>query len=144
MTTRRGMLKLLAAAPAAVPIAAKEAAAKMGLGTSVFGGAAGGGMETARAGYADKAMGPCAMPQAMQLADYQNQLKRLLSPESLAGIRDAATRNGVQLDPDLASLRTISPSAARQIQIDRNVQRIIASERRWIDKRISELTGGLL
>ena len=133
MTSRRGLLKLIGMAPIAAPVAAKEAAASMGL-TGIT-GIVGVGANVANANYYRR--GENAV-QACDPIDWaKNGLKHLMSAERQMEIRMQAKNNARILDADIAAMRAVSPAAAYQMQIDRNVARIIDIERQWYQRSIS-------
>lgn len=129
--SRRGVLRLIGMAPIAAQVAAKEQAlAKINLGRH-------GLLQPGLAGYAS---GNANVPGSDHL---HKQLKKLLSP----GQRDKMRRQmsgPISLDPDLASSRSMSISAAVSIQRERNIDRMIEQELGWLQERIGEMTGGII
>lgn len=129
---RRAFLRFAAAAPVALPVAAKEAAAGMGL-QGLLGGASFGAnmpeMGCNTVGYPKDACAP------VNAADWLKQrLTELMSDESMERMRNDAKHSARYLDPDLASMRSVSPSFAYGRQIDRHVDRRIAGERKWMER----------
>lgn len=128
---RRSFLKLIGAAPIAGPVVAKEAAAKMGMGT-LLGGAASLSGETMDAGYSislDK--------ETNMLGWCKAELRNVFSDKNVSAVRQSIIRNGDAriLDSDLAAMRSASPAAAYQIQIDRCVARRLEDERlSWLER----------
>lgn len=133
---RRSFLKFLGAAPVAAPVVAREAAARAGVSvgmpvTSALTGASGavmGGSISASKSWTDEAV-------------------RFLSA-SAAGKRDLARKEdffrhefGSRLDPDLASSRSLSLSAAIRIQRERNLDIYTAMIERRMLERYLEATG---
>lgn len=132
---RRGFLKFLGAAPIAGPVVAQEAAAKMGL-QPLLGGIGGiGGSLLSQTGETPRSI------EYNHLEWLKERLKRLADPEYLAEMRRDLKWQVNRLDPDLAAMRGISPSAALSIQIDRIMQRNIKQETWNIRKQIKEATG---
>lgn len=114
---RRGFLTLLAAAPVAAPVVAREAAQKAGIATLAAGmpDAPYGGTTPSHPGEGDWIKDTC---------------KRVFSEEWEETRREQMmTYLPHRLDPDLASSRSLSLSAALLIQRDRNIERNIESER---------------
>lgn len=122
----------------AAPTAAVKAAAKaMGLET-VF--TAEGAEILKRRGYetigeavsSTKPEGPQSW--LSELASYRDRLANYKIGEyDLTN----AKSNARLLDPDLASSRSISPSAAYAIQVQRNIDRIVRNDKNWIRDRIA-------
>jgi hypothetical protein len=130
---RRGFLRFMAAAPVALPVAAKEAAAGMGLQGLLGGASFGTNMPEAGGcnpiGYPQDACAP------VNAADWLKQrLTELMSDESMERMRHDAKHAARYLDPDLAAMRSVSPSFAYGRQIDRHVDRRIAGERKWMER----------
>jgi hypothetical protein len=115
---RRGFLRLLGAAPVALPVVAREAATKAGIG------AVGVGMSGApEASYG----GSITSSEGDWIASVA---KRVFSKDWEDEERERLKRwNVTSLDPDLASSRSLSLSAAMNIQRARNIEKRIASER---------------
>jgi hypothetical protein len=132
---RRSFLKLIGVAPIAAPVAAQEAAAKMGLRSML--GAAGGLGGGRLVGYAQE----CAPATGSHLDYLKSRLTRLLDPSYAEDMRRDIRGSITHLDPDLASMRGISPSAAMSIQLDRIVKRNIEQETWSVRKQIKEWTG---
>lgn len=116
MLARRRFLSFLVAAPAAVPVIAKEAAAKLGL-EGALGGMIG---PHTLPGY--------GVPASLSTGASEHWAKRALrefwSPakqRERAETIDGAAR---RLDPDLASMRSLSPAAAYQLQRTRCKARV--------------------
>lgn len=129
---RRSFLKLIGAAPIAGPVVAKEAAAKMGM-SSLLGGAGaamGGSGEALLRGGLNKQEGSW-------LDWAQAELRNVFSERNVAEMRRRVIRNGEArlLDADLASMRSASPAAAYQLQIERCVARGLENERlNWLER----------
>lgn len=104
------------AAPAALPVIAKEAAGKIGL-QGVLGGAS--SFLPPMSGGGDISAGE-SWPQMM--------LRRFWRPSQQRERRTHAREHARRLDPDLAAMRSISPAAAYRIQVGRCLER---SEREW-------------
>lgn len=122
---RRGLLRLLGAAPVALPVVAREAAAKAGIGT----------LGLAAPAYPSQ---PCGSAEDESwVGDW---VKRVFSKE----FEKEAQRNVGSvgtLDPDLASSRSFSISTAVRIQRERNVTRYIAGERERASERYLKAFG---
>ncbi len=119
---RRGFLRGMIAAPMALPVAAKDVAAKMGLSSL-----------TAAPGADDCPDVPCELMtcsdgDVSSLKWYRQNLKDLFSSERVAQRRRHARRLAYRLDPDLAAHVSLSPAAAHQIQAERNYQRLTEEE----------------
>lgn len=115
---RRGFLKLLGAAPVALPVAAREAASKAGIST--LGLMDGSGPSVSYGG-------PVPHSEGDWVAD---TCKRVFSKAWEMEQREQMRRWLPQkLDPDLACSRSLSLSAALNIQRERNIERRIRDER---------------
>lgn len=118
---RRGFLGLLAAAPVAGPVMAREAAQKAGIGSVGSYGA----MESAR---------DMCMPSSSSSGDdkgwAERSVKRVFDQAWLKEKREWFTihRNVGALDPDLASSRSFSLSTAVRLQREREYQRFVVRE----------------
>jgi hypothetical protein len=120
MSNRRGFLKLLGMAPVAGPVAAKEAAASMGLEGAIGGISMVGGMAP-------------ASPSGLGPADWiQEQIREHLSGEANEGYQRMAEERARRLDADLASFRSVSPAWAYRKQIDREYQREVGRQESWL------------
>ncbi len=124
---RRGFLRLIAAAPVAAPVIAREAAQKAGVGVVGL-------------GVGQFATGSAGNPSPSSSHDEREWLtgwcKRVFSADWEAEKR----REGKgwmpsRLDPDLASSRSLSLSAALRIQQDRDIERRITREREDAGRR---------
>lgn len=128
---RRGFLKFLGAAPIAAPVVAQEAAAKMGLQAVIGAG-----------GLGYNSVGGChPVPAGSHLDWLKTRVKELADPEYVSQVRRDIRYNISRLDPDLASMRGISPSAAFSIQLDRVVKKRIEEESWSIRRQLKEATG---
>lgn len=117
MLARRRFLSLLGAAPAAIPVIAKEAAAKLGLEGAL------GGM-----------LGPHTLPPCLPSVDScgigtsehwaKQAMRKFWSPTKKRERAETIDGSARRLDPDLASMRSISPAAAYQLQRARCKSRI--------------------
>ena len=115
--TRRLFMKCIPAAP----VAAKEAAKKMGMeiGTRSVNGV---GIP----------LGNCFTSSEVSTSrtDYiRKRLRDLVGDRDQARITDHAKLSARQIDPDIAAMRSISPSFAFVVQLERCQKRIEASER---------------
>lgn len=115
---RRGFLRLLGAAPVALPVVAREAATKAGVGS----------------GFSPDLLGTSAqVPMSGGTTEGEwitSVCKRVFSKDWEAEERERMKRWHVgSLDPDLASSRSLSLSAAVNIQRQRNIERRIAAGR---------------
>jgi len=134
---RRGMLRLIGMAPVAAPVAAKQAAVSMGL-RGLGSAAAAGAVEYAGTGRYDSPV-PCP-PTPMEHAQFlKERLAEMLSPESIARYRQEAKGQARMLDTDIAAMRSISPSAAYEMQLERLVQARIKQERQWIEQSMQKM-----
>lgn len=133
MSTRRGFLRLIGAAPVALPVAAKEAAVSMGLSGPL--GAA------AASQYIGNSCGAVPMPcdPSQEIMYYKDRLASIVSSENMLRYRQEARNEARILDADIAAMRAISPSAAYAMQVERVVQRRIQQERSWIDQGLAKL-----
>jgi hypothetical protein len=131
--SRRGVLRLIGMAPIAAQTAAKEAAASMGLISR--GSATAVGFDTMASAdrgrpTIDKGWAAARLREILG-GEERERVAREMGPISI-------------LDPDLASHRSLSPSVAYAIQRERNIDRNIAQQKRWLEREIKEATGGLL
>ncbi len=124
---RRSFLQALLVAPAAVPVAAKQAAAKMGLvavtdvaASQFIGGDSVCGPDRGNDDWAKRA------------------LKELMSKDKTQERWDQTIHQARVLDADLASLKSMSPSVAYGIQRERTYHRLTDNERRWLQRCIRE------
>ncbi|MEW5705114.1 MAG: twin-arginine translocation signal domain-containing protein [Pseudomonadota bacterium] len=131
MLSRRRALKALAVAPAAVPVVAKDAAVKMGLGDVAM-----------SAGIPARYNAPIVATD--EASHIRAQLKSLLGGEGRSRAIESARGALSRMDSDLASLRSVSPAWVLTVQAERTADRYLAAERRWLQERLSTLTGGLL
>lgn len=127
MSTRRNFLALVGMAPIAAPVAAKEAAAAMGLAGPLGGMAANiGTMCAPSPGLADD--GSWA----------RRALARMLSEEGKREIINDAKAYARNLDADLAAMRSVSPAFAYRLQCDRNEAQITRHRRESLLRDIAE------
>ncbi len=124
MSTRRNVLRLIGMAPVAAPVAAKEAAASMGLKGVI-------GAPTYGAGR-EGPVGPAAEDML------KNALKQLTSKSYIRDMEKDASYAARILDSDIASFRSISPAAAYAIQRTRYVHRIPQERRAQLQIRLEE------
>lgn len=131
---RRSFLKFLGAAPVAAPVIAREAAVKAGVRATMPVGT--------MIGTASGSVGGCALPRG-----WLDEATRFLSA-SAAGRRaicmeDPSYRHefGSALDPDLASSRSLSLSAALRIQRERNLEAYSRLTERRMLERYLDATG---
>ena len=127
---RRSFLKFI---PAGV-IGAKQAAEKLALGTADALGS-GLGAQYAGAFYdAVETKGPSSI-----YGDgswIRESLARLVDPEWLAEMRRNTHVDCI--DPDLASMQSISLSVKMQMQRDRNVERQVSGERTRLERMLAD------
>lgn len=122
---RRGFLRLIAAAPVAAPVVAREAAQKAGVGSI---GAVMDAYPTGSSGNQASSGG-----EREWLASW---CKSVFSAEWEAEKRrEGKNWQPSRLDPDLASSRSLSLSAAMRIQQDRDIERRISREREDAQRR---------
>jgi hypothetical protein len=124
MSNRRGFLKLLGMAPVAGPVAAKEAAASMGLegviaGASMVGGAIPSGSPISTGDNLDW---------------LKDRIREHVSGEIDADYKANARHDARRLDPDLAALRSVSPAWAYTQQVERAYQRNKQIQETWLSK----------
>ncbi len=130
---RRGFLKLMPAAPLAATVAAKEAAASMGLSGPLNGAALGLGPNTigmAGCGNSVPDDGPWIL----------NAMKNFMSPETIEQHRMSAKAQARVLDADIAAMRSISPAQAYAMQVERCFQEYRKREKSYIDKEMERWT----
>ena len=118
-TNRRSFLGLLAAAPAAIPVIAKDAAAKMRL-TSITGPG-----ENHYMGEAPSE----AYGWGSDASWIKDAIKKMFSEDAIQERMDHARHNARILDGDIASMRSLSPSAAYEIQVKRCYDRLTKKEK---------------
>lgn len=128
---RRGFLRLLAAAPVAAPVVAREAALKAGVGNVV--------------GYAAPSMLSGAS-QAGLTPDHGDWLKswavEVFSKQWEEQQRAEVMSNPVGvLDADLASSRSLSLSTAIRMQRERNFERMVKNHQRSVLDRFKKTFG---
>lgn len=111
MSTRRKFLAIMGAAPVAVPIAAKEASAKMGLLAPIGAPPEGGPLSSG--------LGGCSVSGDDTGTYLANMLGGIDRGEEDKEFHRDAKYGARVLDPDLASLRSISPSFAYVTQRQR-------------------------
>ncbi len=125
---RRSFLKGLVAAPVAAPVMARDAASAAGisppLNTPPF------KLDAVRA--MTGAQTPAALDGSF--VDYvRDELKRITSPEWENRTRAESARSVTRLDPDLASSKSLSLSAAIRLQAKRDADRRIEEVRgHWL------------
>lgn len=130
---RRGFLKLIPGAPVGVAVAAKEVAASMGLSGPInpVAGYLGGNI-----GYA-KAQ---AIPGSSTVPWFVDAFKQFMSAETIENHRNSAKGMARVLDADIAAMRSISPSQAYQMQVERCYERLRKQEKSYIDKEMERWT----
>jgi hypothetical protein len=133
---RRSILRMFAAAPIAAPVIAREATAKAGIGAFGLGDPSGYGSQPLSQAYEGTATLNTAWDWK---ADILGKIDRLTSRDE----RDKLFRNTTvtRLDPDLASSRSLSLSAAITIQKWRIVDRQIDHEKSYWLSELQERTG---
>lgn len=130
MANRRMFLKAAVAAPVAVPVAAKDAAIKMGMGNAKIAGE-GVALNSASGwgglgGLADN-----------ELRWLQDELAEALGSDG-SDHRYELKAGGIgRLDHDLAALRSVSPAWAETIQVERTVKRTRERRISNLQKRIA-------
>lgn len=128
--TRRRFLNLLGAAPVALPVAAKEAAAKMGLESVT---AASQPLMSSLPGEST------ASDLDWQEKYFKSELRELFSSENVRQRKRMARAHSHVLDADLAALRSMSPAVAYIKQQERNIERAIKDTREEMQDRISAI-----
>lgn len=119
---RRKLLKFLGAAPIAGPAAAKEAASKMGL-ASVLDAPSAAHLRGGLGVSTDGLLGAKVGNEERAILRIKRQLLKASKKEAADGHRKNWKRSPMILDADLAVLKSMSPSAARAIQVERYVER---------------------
>ena len=134
--SRRKILSLFAAAPAALPVAVKEIAAKAGIG-SVTDLAP---VHAASAMAPDYAVG--AGPDGMGWDGNIRWLKHRLSAVNTEHQRYHRRRRAEELahrlNPNLASLRSVSPAAAYRIEVERRMKDLEEDDRKSANLELLE------
>lgn len=129
MLSRRRVLKVIAATPAAAPVAAKDAAIRMGLGADL-----------GLMGVSVSAPSLTPIAAGDEVATLRQKFKWY--QDNRAKMRREAKRFLARgLDPDLAALRSVSPTWAVEAQATRNAEREYAENTDWITRRLAELVG---
>jgi hypothetical protein len=131
---RRSFLKLIGVAPIAAPVAAQEAAAKMGLSGALALG------ETARH-YGGEVAQCLPEDPGSHRKWLLKELAELDSRERRSEYRRQERHDARILDSDLASMRSVSPASAYSFQLDRCVDRQIEREKASIGRRLKQLVG---
>lgn len=124
---RRGFLRLMAAAPVAAPVVAREAAQKAGITALGYGN-------------------PMPVPGNQSCGGGNDWIKDWAKNVFSAAWKEARWQemksNPVgTLDPDLASSKSLSLSAAVRMQRERNFARVVESERRSAADRFRKAFG---
>lgn len=119
--SRRKILALFSAAPAALPVAIKEAAEKAGIGSI-----------TAHQPAAD--FGVEAIPGPYVNHDghikwLRDRLSRLGSDQHAFDRQRRAEEQAYRLNPNLAALRSVSPAVAYRIEVDRQMKILMERDR---------------
>jgi len=122
---RRGFLKLMPAAPLAATVAAKEAAATMGLS---------GPINAANAGLVGGSSLNFVNPVTDGTPWFVEAMKSFMSEEAIERDRLHAKGRARILDPDLAAMRSLSPAQAYAIQVERCFLQIRKENRFHIDQ----------
>lgn len=137
---RRRFLRFVGTSVAAAPVAVKEAASAMGLVNSVGSGRMLGG-EAPVGSLGVNACPSIADPlwKASEVARLKSQIASLLTSEARERARREAMGSTFVLDPDIASMRSISPSVARALQVERVITRRIEGEKGWMEREIARL-----
>jgi hypothetical protein len=130
---RRGFLKFLPAAVIGGKQAAAEAAEKLALGNAPIGGLGLMDADSSLGGgsYAANCIGVSASSSEWAIKD----LRRLIDPAWLAERRDEIRVQA--LDPDLATMKSMSLGVRMQMQKDRLLARHVERERTRLEKIIA-------
>ena len=131
---RRGFLSLIPLAPVAATVAAKEAAATMGLSGPLNAVGYGVGGMPQMAGYANSPVPSGASPW------FLDAFKNFMAPETIEGHRINAKGMARILDPDIAAMRSISPAQAYAMQVDRCFERLRKQEKSYLDREMERWT----
>jgi hypothetical protein len=129
MSTRRSVLRLIGLAPIAGPVAAKEAAASMGLSalTSVGSGLS--------AGMASVNYGS---PVGGENSWVNRAIATFNSPAKQRELDARAKDYARILDPDIAAMRSLSPAAAYHLQRARARERVAITEMQWLKDQLEQ------
>ena len=126
---RRSVFGLIAGGMAAAPAMAKEAVAKAA-GVQITGLSSGlyGGMGDSQPSSAQSSFGTMkwAAERMAELATGGRRFDEIRKQSRVVS----------SLDPDLASMRSISMSRLISLQADRNFQRMMDSEKSWIESAL--------
>lgn len=109
--SRRKILSLFAAAPAALPVAVKEAAERAGIGSA--------------ASMAPLADGGMQLPPPAwdaHIARLKDSLLNVTNGQRTHDRKCRALEQAHRLNPNLASLRSVSPAVAYRIEYERQVK----------------------
>lgn len=128
---RRGFLKLMPSAPLAATVAAKQAAAAMGL-SGPLNAASFGGLSAGMAGYGN--------PVPIDTPWFIEAMKNFTSPETIEQHRINAKSQARVLDADIAAMRSISPSQAYAMQVERCFKEFRKREKSHIDREMERWT----
>ena len=112
-TSRRKILALFAAAPAALPVAVKEAAEKAGIGSAAT-----------MAPVVDHGMALPGPSWDGQIKWIKDRLLNLGSQQNAYNRHCRAEEQAHRLNPNLASLRSISPAVAYRIEYERQIKKL--------------------
>lgn len=131
--SRRKILSLFAAAPAALPVAIKEIAEKAGIGSA-----------------AALAPGPSEQPMvsdytAFPDSNWDGQLRWLKhrigtidTEHQRHHRRRRAEQEAYRLNPNLASLRSVSPAVAYRIEVERRIKVLENEDRKSANLELAE------
>lgn len=145
---RRKFLRFLGAGAVSAPVAAKETALAMGLTNGVGGsmiGTLSGSLPAGRLALVSGAPignGFDPLYVTSEVARLKRHIASLLTDDAREKARREARGSSLVLDPDIAAMRSLSPAAARRLQVERNIDRRIESERGWIESQIANLLSG--
>ena len=144
---RRSFLGALIAAPSALPVAAKEAAAKMGMTQFMVGSQSLVGPVNEFSKYPSNVY-PSSQDANVSPQDNINYYKNLIRDITSGDRREEIINNCKSsvrvLDSDLAALKSISPATAYNIQMQRNIDKEIKKETSYYEKMIKKMTPSLL
>lgn len=125
MIGRRQILKLFGMAPAALPVAAREIAKSNSIGSFTSNPGILGGSLTASTPSNDD-----------YLSHILKEIGKWAADGETLARKEVRFENIYRLDPDIASMRSLSLSAAMRIQRDRLVKRYLEGQRSYLSTEL--------
>jgi hypothetical protein len=129
--SRRKILALFTAAPAALPVAIKEAAERAGISSI----AAAPANEFADFAHAPTPHGAVTQQHLQWLRD---RLTQTQGPNARFEREQRARNLAYRLSPNLAALRSVSPAVAYGIEYERQYKRLTHSDKRCLELELAE------